>query len=69
MVVNGGGQIGLYLCTIFPNGKFRSILDITLDQHHTVRLAETSGRTVPGLFIHLHLVPTVSSPVYVAFKG
>lgn len=69
MVINGRGQIGLYLCTIFPNGEFRTILDITLDQHYAVRLAEASGRTVSCLLVHLHLLLSVSSPVYVAFKG
>ena len=69
MVINGRGQISLYLCTIFPNGKFRTILDITLDQHHAVRLTETFGRAVPGFLVHLHLFLTIARPIYVAFKS
>lgn len=38
MVIDGRGQIGLYLCTVFPNGQFGIILDVTLDQYHAVRL-------------------------------
>lgn len=68
MVINSRGQIGLYLCTMFPNGKFWTILNITLDQHHAVGLAETFGRTVSGLLVHLHLFLTITSPVYVPLK-
>ena len=68
MVVNGGRKIGLYPCPVFADGKFRSILDITLDQHHTVRFAETFGRTVSGIFVHLHLFLPITGFIYVAFQ-
>ena len=69
MVINGRGQIGLYLCAIFPNRKFGTILDISLDQHHSVGFTEPFGRAVPGLFVHLHLFLPISSPVYVTLKA
>lgn len=50
----------LYLCTVFPNGQFGTILDVSLDQHHAVRLTEPFGRTVTGFFVHLHLFPSIA---------
>ena len=68
MVINGRGQIGLDLCTMFPNGTFWTILDIALDQHHAVGLTETFVRTVSGLLVHLHLSLAITGPVYVPLK-
>ena len=39
MVIDGRGQIRLYLCTIFPNRKFWPILDITLDQRKCLKFS------------------------------
>ena len=69
MVIDGRGQIGLYLCTVFPDGQFGTILDVTLDQHHAVRLTEPFGRAAPGLFVHLHLLPPIAGFVDMPLQG
>ena len=69
MVIDCRGKIRLYSGTIFPNRKFRAVLDIPLYQHHTVRFAETFGRTSPCIAVHLHLFPSVTSPVQVPFQS
>ena len=69
MVIHRRGQIGLYPGAVFPNGKLRPVLDIPLDQHHAVRLAEAFGRTLPRVTVYLHLFPSVTSPVQVPSKS
>ena len=69
MIIDGRGQIGLYLCTVFANRQFGTILDVPLDQHHAVRLTEPFGRAVPGLFVHLHLLPAIAGFVDMTLQG
>ena len=60
MVVQSGREINLHFCTVLSNGKLAAVLDISLDQHHPVRLAEPLRGTLPGIPVHLHLCFAVS---------
>ena len=69
MVIDCRGQVSLYLGSISSNRKLGTILDIRLDQHHAVWFAETFGRTVPCILVHLHLLLAVTGLVDMAFQS
>ena len=68
MVINGRGKIRLHHGPVPANRKLRAILDVTLDQHHPVRFAETSGRTFPGIPVDVHVDRAESGLVHMPLQ-
>ena len=69
MVVDRGGQVGLHHLSLFADRESGTILEISLEQHHPVGLAVTSGRAFPGFAVDIQMCPAKPLVVKVPLQG
>ena len=69
VVIDGGGQICLHHRPVFPYGELTPILDISLQHHHPVGLAETFGRAFACACVCLHLSRAETGFIKVTLQG
>ena len=69
MVVNHGRQVCFNHFPVFPDRKGRTILDICLNQHHTVRFAVTFGRTVSGFLVYFHVFRSKTGLIHMPLQS
>ena len=69
MIIDHTGKIRLLFCAVLSDRQIRSVLDVSLYEHHPIGLTEALGGTLSSVFVHLQLFPAKPSFIQMTLQG